>query len=214
MTIAALFTLALVASPTLATAKEKISNLENGEWLSLSGVVKSVSDDGFTLTHGNGRIKVVMEGHGWFDKDAVDVGDRVTVSGRMDKKFFEKKEIMASSVYLPTLNEYFYAGSMDDAKRGAYPVTEFNWNRTVDGAEWVAVTGVVDKIEGKKMSVNIGFRDIAVDASGIETTPIAGTIHVGDRVAVTGEMKNTDLFDKQAMKASSVVVLTHDVTGS
>lgn len=166
------------------------------------------------MAHGDGQITVEMDDYDWYNENAVTVGDQVTVSGRVDKDFFEKKEIEASTVYLPKQNEYFYASAIDEEMGNSYPITEFDWNRTIPGAEWVAVTGTVEKVEGDTITVDLGLRDIVVDASGIKTAPITDTIQVGDHVSITGEMKDMDLFAEKTLKASSVVVLTHDLTAS
>ncbi|HSO22154.1 MAG TPA: hypothetical protein VLT81_04555, partial [Chondromyces sp.] len=79
-------------------------------WISLSGTVKAVTADAFTLDYGKGMITVEMD-DGDRDADGYKLieGDKVTVNGVIDDGLFETRTIEASSVYVEKLDTYFYA---------------------------------------------------------------------------------------------------------
>jgi len=71
--------------------------------MSLSGTVESVSGREFILDTGTGEIQVdtISLGYNPLDEvgyQQVDVGDRVSVTGELDRDFFERKEILADTV--------------------------------------------------------------------------------------------------------------------
>jgi hypothetical protein len=136
--------------------------------------------------------------------------DEVMVSGRMDEDFFNLKSIEASSVYVSKLGEYFFASAADEEEGGyVYPVYTLPLGQITNG-EWVSLVGTVLSIDGDEMMINTGLREFAVDGSGT-TLDTSELVDVGDRVSVTGEMDDVDLFDRREIEASSVVILTNNV---
>jgi hypothetical protein len=74
-----------------------------GSWLSIAGEVTEIDDPWFTLDTGHGPLRVDTRGLGYDPFDDVgiqrlDVGDRVAVSGALDRAFFERREMRAESV--------------------------------------------------------------------------------------------------------------------
>ena len=98
-------------------------------WITVSGTVETVSPDRFILNYGEGLITVEMD-DGDRDADAYKLisGDEVTVSGRIDDDFFERRSIEASSVYVEDIGTTFFASSLDEEDWGTavvqvtYPV--------------------------------------------------------------------------------------------
>lgn len=198
------------ASNASATDKATVKNAANREWISLSGTVKSVSDDDFTLNYGDGQIVVEMDNYGWQDQGYLKSGDRVSVTGRIDNDFYEMKKIEASSVFVPGRNEYFSANPADEEDGYyAYSVGYFTSDAAAKDDEWVAFTGTVRSIDDDEIAVDTGFRTIDVDLGDARGTEAA--IDVGDRVSVTGEMDDADLFDAREVEATSVVILNNRV---
>lgn len=100
------------ATPVLA--KDPYSK-PNKTWISISGSVKDVNPDSFTLDYGKGVITVEMD-DGGRDADGYKLikGGKVTVNGMIDDDFFEATKIEAGSVYVENIGTYFYASSIDD----------------------------------------------------------------------------------------------------
>ena len=71
-----------------------ISDKTNGEFVTLSGKVTSVSADWFKLKTDKKTILVEMDDYDW-DVDGYKLvkGDQVVVNGRVDHDFLEKKKI-------------------------------------------------------------------------------------------------------------------------
>ncbi len=217
-TLAAFSILALAGSPAVAANdhdKTDMKKAGEGEWISLTGSVKSVSPEQFTMSYGAGEVVVEMDDYDWYDENFVLSGDKVTVTGVMDSDFFEKKKIEASTVYLPKLKEYYYASAADEEDGYySYPVLSYDWGADTQDDDWVAFTGTVQSIDGEELTLDTGFRDLAVDTGGITggllTDAGDSFVDVGDRVSVSGEMDDADFFDAREIEATSVTVLTNN----
>ena len=178
----------------------------DGEWLTLSGKVASVSGDRFRMSVGDKEIAVELDDHDWGrESNALRVGDRVTVSGAMDKDFLEKRKIEASSVYIDKLNRYIYASASDE--ESGYNYSYLTADRAEDG-EWISFTGTVIEQDGEELRVDTGIREIKVDTSELTGPDELTWIDAGDRVSVYGEMDDADLFERREVIASSVVTLS------
>lgn len=188
--------------------KQVVQRAIDGEWLTVNGKVKSISGDNFILNYGKGQISVEMDGWAWGGTDELRAGDRVIVSGRMDNDFYEQRKIEASSVFVPRRSEYIYANPADE--EGGY--YSYSIGRiggqiaTAQDDEWIAFTGKVTRVDGDEITVDTGLRTVDVDISGTDQVAEM-TVDVGDRVSVTGEMDDVDLFDDREVEADSVVIL-------
>jgi uncharacterized protein YdeI (BOF family) len=98
---------ALLAFPAMA---EDPYAKPDDTWISISGTVDTVRPDSFTLDYGKGVITVEMD-DGDRDADAYKLlkGDKATVNGKIDDDLFETRSIEAGSVYVESLDTYFYA---------------------------------------------------------------------------------------------------------
>lgn len=112
-----------IAVGTPAYAADPYAKPEDS-WISISGTVVDPKADTFKLDYGDGVITVEMDD--WDDDADAYVlldGDRVTVYGMIDDGLFERTTIEANSVYVESLNSYFYASAADeegDALDSAY----------------------------------------------------------------------------------------------
>jgi len=75
----------------------------DGSWVAVSGTVEKVMDRELILDTGTGKIQIDTLGMTYNPLDDVgyqkiDEGDRVSVSGRLDLDFFERKEIQADAI--------------------------------------------------------------------------------------------------------------------
>lgn len=191
-----------------ATDAEKIAGAFDGEWLSVTGKVVSLAGEEFTLDYGASNIVVEMDDYDWYNENVMLPGDRVTVTGRMDNDFYENRKIEASSVYVDSLNEFFYASAADEEDGGyAYLI-----DRAPEDGEWVVMTGEVAEIDGTEMTLDTGILRYRVDADTLNYNPfdrdMLSGVEVGDRVVVSGDMDDADLFDGREIDATSIITLS------
>lgn len=174
-------------------------------WITLSGKVKSASDDSFKLDYGGKEVTVEMDD---FDRNSegflIKKGDQVTVSGRVDDDLFELASIEASSVYVKNLDTYFFASSVDEEDPALALVTI---TKPV-----TVVQGKVTSVNGREFTIDTGTRRVSVDTSAMAKNPMkqpgAQKIEKGDRVSVAGVI-DRDLFEQRELMASSIVTLTN-----
>ena len=175
-------------------------------WISLSGTVKAVTADAFTLDYGKGMITVEMD-DGDRDADGYKLieGDKVTVNGIIDDGLFETRTIEASSVYVEKLDTYFYASAADE--EGDVFVTY--WSPVV--VSRTVVQGTVTEVNDEEFVLNTGARAITVEVEEMPYNPLDDEgyqkVDVGDRVSVTGTM-DYDLFEGRELVADSLVIIS------
>ena len=201
-----LLSLAMTCAPMLASADEKPNPYakKDGSWISINGTVTSVGPDAFFLDYGDGLVTVEMDD--WdMDADGYKLmeNDKVTVYGRVDDDLFETTSIEASSVFVKNLNTYFYANSADE--------------ETLPAAATVAVvdydlqlTGEVTSVNGREFTIDTGKRKMSVDTIDMLYNPMDDEgyqkIEVGDRVSVTGDIKDTT-WDERELHAETIITL-------
>jgi uncharacterized protein YdeI (BOF family) len=177
----------------------------NGTWISMSGTVKDVNPDSFTLDYGDGIITVEMD-DGDRDADAYVLleGDHVTVHGRIDDDFYETTKIEAGSVYVEKLGTYFYASALDEEDAFFYSTV------TPIVPSSATVQGFVTEVRGDEFVIDTGLRSLTVEVEEMPYDPLDDEgyqkIRAGDYVRVTGEM-DTDLFEGRELEARTVVKL-------
>lgn len=184
-----------------------LGNKVDGEVVNLSGKVTSVSPDSFQLKVKDDKVLVEMDD---FDTDAdgykLVVGDKVVVTGLVDKNFLEKKKIEASSVYVKGLNTYFYASPVDEEGGSVIVTTYLTVPDLPDNAS-VDLQGKVVKVNGDEFTVDTGIRKIKVDTDNLIYNPLdeegVTKINVGDRVRVSG-IVDEDFFEKDEVQANFV----------
>lgn len=176
----------------------------NNTWISISGTVKNVRPNAFTLDYGKGAIMVEMD-DGDRDADAYKLleGDKVTVNGRIDDDFFEKRTIEAGSVYVEKLGATFFASAADEVD---FMVTITD---PVVVANYV-VQGTVKSVGTNEFTINTGVRRLTVDVGQMSFNPLDNMgylkIEPGDFVRVAGNM-DYDLFEGRKLKADSIIEL-------
>jgi uncharacterized protein YdeI (BOF family) len=204
--LALLAGIALALAPAVAQAAKDVNPYMKPDdtWIRLSGTVKTVSPDTFTLDYGKGSIVVEMD-DGDRDADAYKLlpGDKVTVSGMIDDDLFETRTIEAASVYVEKLGTYFYASAVDEEDAFVTLTTPV----VVTATE---IQGTVTEVRDHEFVVNTGLRSITVDVSHMLYDPLDDEgyqkVEVGDVVSVTGSMED-DLFEGRELVASSVVTI-------
>lgn len=195
----------LTALVALPLAAENPYLQPDGSWITLSGTVKAVTPDTFTLDYGDGFVTVEMD-DGDRDADAYKLleGDKVTVSGKIDDDFYERTTLEASSVYVEKLGTYFYASALDEEDLFVEVTTPIVIASTT-------VQGVVSEVRDEEFVLDTGLRRLTVEVEEMAYDPLDDEgyqkIEVGDRVSVNGEM-DSDLFEGRELVADSIVTLS------
>lgn len=181
-------------------------------WINVSGTVASASGDYFWLDYGKGKIKVEMDDWDWYKEGyAIIEGDDVSVSGMIDHDLFQKKTIEASSVYVKSLNSYFYASAVDEENvPSSYTYTTYSIVPVSGKAEYV---GEITKVDGRSFIIDTGLQKMKIDTSEMNYNPLDDygyqKLDVGDRVRVSGKVED-DIFDKTEFVADSILSLVDD----
>ncbi|MBD3219796.1 hypothetical protein GF314_01015 [bacterium] len=200
---AALVAVIAVAASAPAQDADPYERL-NDTWITVDGIVQSVSRDAFVLDFGAGVITVEMD-DGDRDADAyvLERGNKVSVHGVIDDGFMEDRTIEASRVFVEKLGTTFYASARDE---------EDTWT-SVDQPVVMARTVLVGKVtEVRDESFILENRDRSIEVT-VERLPhdpldYVGyqRIGVGDRVTVSGRI-DEQLFDDQTFVARSIAKL-------
>lgn len=185
-----------------AMAKDPYAKADES-WISIGGVVNSVTPDSFLLDYGEGRVKVKVE-DGDQDADAYQLvpGDRVTVAGRIDKGLFEKTTIVASSVYVEKLGTFYQSKGKDGQKKFDYIP-----DQVIDAA--TVVQGVVSEIDDEEFRLDLGgLQTLTVNVSKMSYNPLDSVgipkIVEGDIVRVKGTLHQR-FFSGRELIADSVI---------
>lgn len=182
-------------------------------WISLSGTIESVQEDSFLLDYGRASVIVEMD-DGDRDADAYKLlpGDSVVVNGLIDDDFFEMTTVEASSVYVESINTYFYASAMDEES-----VTFFDPIVTVTGpiVEGDAmIQGTITAVEPleEELVLNTGDRlmIVEVDDLGYDALDNEGYLQldVGDEVTISGTMTE-EMFENRLFEADYIVTVNN-----
>jgi len=173
-------------------------------WISIDGTVDAVYADRFVLDYGDGSITVEMD-DGDRDADAYVLmeGDKVSVAGRIDDDFMEVATIEASSVYVESINTYFYASAVDEEDAFVTITQPVHVGNTV-------LQGTVTSASDEEFVLSEGGSAIRVEVEEMPYNPLDDEgyqrIEVGDVVSVTGEV-DVDLFEGGEFVAESIIEL-------
>lgn len=211
--IAMVAALALLAAPAVGQDPEALSD---ESWISLSGEVVASTDDAFTLDYGEDLITVEMEDWSWYDTNRrVRSGETVTVLGRVDDDLFEARTIEAESVYVVDRSTYFHASDADAGTDHPLFPPARAWQTAAPSPWRTNVAGVVEKIEGRELTLKAGDQRIQVDTITMPYDPLdelgLQQVDAGDRISVLGEIDH-DFFERREILATSIVTLERDAT--
>lgn len=83
---------------TTGAATTNLSDVSDGEWVEVSGTVREVNDDSFTLDHAEGSIDVSMDDDNAQALPSLSEGEMVRVSGLVEDGWLTSPSIRAQSV--------------------------------------------------------------------------------------------------------------------
>lgn len=180
-------------------------------WISISGTVASPTASAFTLDYGDGVITVEMDDWDTYgDAYGLMDGDDVTVYGRIDDDFYEARTIEASSVYVDSLNTYFYASAADEegGVEWTHPWTVVK--PVVSGQTVMRGTVTAVSPENEEFTLSVGGTKTTVQTDELTYNPLDDTgyqkVDVGDRVSVSGQTEG-DFIQGRMFNAQTVITL-------
>lgn len=181
----------------------------NNSLIAITGTVVDPTEESFVLEYEGGEILVEMDDWEWQRYDeayGLLEGKKVTVHGVVDDDLYELAKIEASSVYVDSLNTYFYASPIDEEDTAIWltdvPVV----------AGTVVVRGTVTSTDpaSAEFTVDTAGQQLTVDASTLGYNPLDARgfqqIEKGDWVSVSGIMDEGFLKDRVVRAASVVTV--------
>lgn len=177
--------------------------------ITISGTVEKIYNDSFTLDYGNdddsiGIITVEMD-DGDRDADAYKLrhGDNVTVTGRIDADFYEATTIEAGSVYVDTLDTYFYSSAIDE--EDYYLPLYYPADLTLE-----TLRGRVTDIGHDDFTLLTGSEKITIEVDEMGNNPLDNVgypqIDKNDIVAVRGHV-DYDLFENHSFEAEGITTI-------
>lgn len=213
--VGALGLVALSSAPAMSANPYKLK-YQDQDWITVTGDVKTVSDEAFTLDFGDGMITVEMDDWDWFDEaDLLKTDEKVTVYGRIDNGWYEAKKIEAGSVYAHDRATYYYANDADEEGDYSYYSYYITYPTTVPDGTWMSVSGEVTDINRRELTLDTGAYKVSVDTIGMAYNPLDDKgyqqIDKGDRIYVSGEV-DLNVFDENELSASAITVLVEDKT--
>lgn len=210
MKICGLLLLALMMAFS-AAAKEDPYEKPDDSWISVSGMVVETAPDSFILDYGEGLITVEMDDWDWYRQGTnLLEGDQVTVYGQVDNDLWETARIEANSIYVDSLNTYFYASDADQENVGARVTGVIT---AVPATDWMDLSGVVTAIDGREFTLDTGLRKMTVDTITMPYNPMDDKgfqkIEKGDLVKVYGDL-NLEVFEERELLADMIITLVED----
>lgn len=194
----------IIFSVNLFAALEK---KDNGEFVRISGEVTKVTADYFHLKTDSDKIVVEMDDYDW-DADGFKLikGDDVVVTGFVDNDFLENKKIEAGSVYVKSIDSYFFASSADE-ESAPYISIDYSVIDDLPENTVVDIQGKVTNINGREFTLDTGLRKVTVDTEDLIYNPMDNVgfteVNKYDRIRVSGIVDN-DYYDTKELDASYI----------
>ncbi|MBI1301759.1 MAG: NirD/YgiW/YdeI family stress tolerance protein [Alphaproteobacteria bacterium] len=193
-------------TPTVAPAANS-ANLTHNDYVTLSGSVARIMDgDEFELNYGSGMIKVDTNDT-WPElfkaetnrvTNMLKTGDRVTVTGRVDKNWLTANEIEAEVISLSNGNSI--VTYRNPASRNSWLDRNLDYFR--EGGR-MSLTGTVTEVKNDhEFILQYGGGTIQIDTDGVNI-PSASRIAVGERVTVYGTY-DKGLFERNEIQAEAI----------
>lgn len=210
-----LFQVLAVFTVTMPLAFADFANKTNGEFVTLSGKVTNVKANSFTLNSEGKEIPVEMDDYNAWVADGFKLinGDRVVVTGKVDKDFLEKKKVEAGSVYVKNIDTFFFASS-DDEEDMSYVPSTYRYVSSLPEGALVDMQGTITAVSGREFTIDTGVRKVKVDTEKLGYNPMDKTgftkLNVGDRVRVSGKVDD-NLFEPKEVAASYVTELSKSI---
>lgn len=188
------------------------SAIEN-TWLTLSGEITKTSSDSFVINTGSDKVNVEFDdGDRDGDAQVFNRGDKVTVSGKVDKGLFTEAALDASSVFAHDWNTTYVSNPNDEPVYDRYIASAV----VPDDLDSMTLIGTVSEIQDNIVKLSTSGTTVQVDISELNGQPLTedGKQHIqnGDRIKVDASIESA--FFNEAMIVASNVVRMSDVSDS
>lgn len=201
---AALALAASMTAPAAAQELEEPGNLDEGEWVSLTGYVASVDETSFHLEYPGGNIEVEFEDiPGDPNEDRLFIGQEVTAYGYIDDDFLEGHVLEAQGFFVNDWDTYYGVYYTGWPSYAAY-----DWGDELSTV--ISLEGEVTSIDGREFTLDVNGVEFSVDTMSLVYNPLDDVgyprVDEGDRVSVSGVVEQS-LFDETELSATSIVTL-------
>ncbi len=196
-----------ICTSGMATSEiEEYRGAYDSDWVSITGEVSGITGERFTLDFDKGDILVEMDDWDMFEEiKLITIGDRVTVSGRLDNSLYEKKTIEALRVYSHNNNSYYYASSIDD--EGDIHTYDVHVTVALPESTVITVSGTVSKVDGREFTLDTGKYNVIIDTDDMSYNPMDQygfqKVDKGDKLHITGYV-DYGFFEKNEIKAKII----------
>ncbi len=203
-----IFTLIIGFGLYFVSVEAKNKKTKGGEWITISGVVTGVRDDGFViLSEGKSTFIDFDSTPAHSNLQKLESGYQVIVSGEIEQIQFEEGKLLAEQIYLKETDTYLIGQPTENSNdvislNPYYSTVEDLPQNTI-----VNIKGRVTRIKQRDIFVFTGDREIKVDTSEMAFNPIddqgATKIELNDFVKVSGTVER-NFFQSNAIKASFI----------
>ncbi|QJR80090.1 hypothetical protein CA267_004510 [Alteromonas pelagimontana] len=193
------------ANPVIAKGSDHTASLDSSTWVTVSGEVREVDSQFFTLDYGEGNIIVEIADTD-FDAQAFKAldGDTVTVSGKIDGSLFSNSTLQASSVYIDSLRTTFISDSADSSSRDVYATTAF----IPSSLDSMLLIGNVSAVSDEAVQISVGDTSVTVNVDDMRDSPVDDEGYLklakGDRVKVSASLDD-DFFTSYSLDANYII---------
>ncbi|QPG06342.1 hypothetical protein IT774_03860 [Salinimonas marina] len=210
----ALFSAQAVATTDDQTSytPQPASAIEN-TWLTLSGEITKTSSDSFVINTGANEVNVEFDdGDRDGDASVFNRGDKVTVSGKVDKGLFTEAALDASSVFVHEWNTTYVSNPNDEPVYDRYIASAV----VPDDLDSMTLIGTVSEIQDNIVELSTSGTTVQVDISELNGQPLKedGKQHIqnGDRIKVDASIESA-FFNEATIVANNVIRMS-DVSDS
>lgn len=202
-----------------------LSAYDEGDAIVLSGKILEVSDDEIVLGYGDRKVEVEFDEWPWEEVDMETMfkkGERVTVSGTVDKEWFSNNEIEANNIYLDDQYVYYFLNDTtpayyietvkldsQSADKMSNKMNDRSMKNLGDGA-FFSASGEITSVDGREFTLKTKNQKINVDTESLSKNPLDNSglqqLAVGDRVYVYGEIDDK-FYDDRELSADSIITL-------
>lgn len=198
--------------------RANLSGYHDGDAIVVTGNILSVSEGELMLNYAGRKVKIEFDKWPWEGKDMekyFEVGQKVTVSGRVDKDWFSSNEIEANNIYLD--DQYVYYYWLDQSPAYYLNIGPTNMEKSANGLAGgdvggasFSVSGEIKAIHGREFTLQSGEEKFTVDTESLGYNPLDNVglqqLRVGDHVYVFGDV-DAKFFDEKRFSADSVITL-------
>jgi len=198
-----------------------LSAYSDGDPIIVTGMIQTVGEDEITLNHGGKKLEVEFTEWPWEDRDManyLNVGQKVTVSGQVDKDWLSSNEVEANNIYLDDHYVYYYW--VDSSPAYTLSLDQNNNREENDGAgqsisemedgALLSASGEITAIDDREFTLKSGKDTFTVDTMDLGYNPMDDLglqqLSIGDRVYVIGNIDD-EFFSGKELSADAIITL-------